>query len=49
VKTIGIRVLENFLIKTGLEETFAEIIALSAKYKYNNCAPENKESIYSAT
>jgi len=37
VDTPGMRELGNFSVKTGLDETFAEITALSEKCQFNDC------------
>ena len=38
VDTPGMRELGNFSVEAGLEETFAEIIDLSEKCKFNDCS-----------
>ena len=43
VDTPGMRELGNFSVKLGLEETFAEITALSEKCRFNDCTHVNEK------
>ena len=43
VDTPGMRELGNFLMEKGLDETFADIKALSEKCKFNNCTHNNEK------
>jgi ribosome biogenesis GTPase len=43
VDTPGMRELGNFSIETGLDETFSEIISLSAKCYFNDCNHVNEK------
>ena len=43
VDTPGMRELGNFSVKTGLDETFAEITALSDKCQFNDCTHVNEK------
>ncbi len=43
VDTPGMRELGNFLMEKGLDETFADIKALSEKCKFNNCTHSNEK------
>ena len=38
VDTPGMRELENFSVETGLDETFAEIRALTGKCRFSDCS-----------
>lgn len=43
VDTPGMRELGNFSVETGLDETFADIVALSAKCQFRDCSHVNEK------
>ncbi len=43
IDTPGMRELGNFMVETGLDDTFAEIAELTGKCQFNNCSHSNEK------